>query len=74
MGFAWEPANVRGSAITDAWDCAPPRPRHRGPGHWHVPGPAACAHATMTAIAAGSRRARTLLATRPALADHRRAF
>jgi len=74
MGFAWEPGNVRGSGMPDAWDFPPPSPRHRRPQHWHLPGPAACAHGAVTAITAASRRARTLICTRPALADHRRAF
>ena len=74
MGFAWEPANVRSSGLPDAWDCLPPAPRHRRPPHWHLPGPAACAHGAVTAIIVASRRARTLISTRPALVDHRRAF
>jgi hypothetical protein len=74
MGFAWEPANVRSSGMADAWDCPPPAPRHRRRTRWHRPGAAACAHAAVTAIAAAVRRARTLLSTRPALVDHRRAF
>jgi len=74
MGFAWEPANVSGSGLPDAWDWPPPSPRHRRPTDWHRPGAGAFAHGAVTAIAAASRRARTLICTRPALVDHRRAF
>jgi hypothetical protein len=73
MGFAWEPANVRGSGLPDSWDYPPP-PVQRRPPHWHVPDAAACAHGAMAAVAAVSRRVRALICTRPALADHRRAF
>ena len=75
MGFAWEPANVPSSGMPDGWGGpSSPAPRHRRPPHWHRPGAGACAHAAVTAIAAASHRARTLISTRPALVDHRRAF
>ncbi len=74
MGFAWEPANVSGSGMPDGWDCPPSSPRRRERPHRPVPGPAACARAVTTAIAAASRRAKAVISARPPLADHRRAF
>jgi hypothetical protein len=72
MGFAWEPSNAGNSGGLEPFDRPPSSPRHRKPPR--RPGAAAHAHGAVTAIAAASRRARTLLATRPSLVDHRRAF
>jgi hypothetical protein len=63
MGFAWELANVRKFGLPEVWDCPAPSPRHRKP-RQRRPG----------AARAASRRARLILAARPALTDHRRAF
>ncbi|HTW01354.1 MAG TPA: hypothetical protein VMF87_13730 [Streptosporangiaceae bacterium] len=74
MGFAWEPANVTGSGMPEPWDWPPPSPRHRRPSDWQLPRAGTFARVAATAIAGASRRARTLICTRPALVDHRRAF
>jgi hypothetical protein len=74
MGFAWEPSNVGNSGGLEPVDRPPPSPRHRKPARRPGPGAAAHARGAVTAIAAASRRARTLIATRPSLVDHRRAF
>jgi hypothetical protein len=79
MGFAWELANVRNFGMPEVWDCPAPSPRHRKPRQrqrlrLHRPEAARHAHAAVLAARAGSRRARLILAARPALTDHRRAF
>jgi hypothetical protein len=79
MGFAWELANVRNFGMPEVWDCPAPSPRHRKP-RQRRPGAAARhggaghAHRAVLAARAASRRARLILAARPALTDHRRAF
>jgi len=86
MGFAWELANVRNFGMPEVWDCPAPAPRHRKPRQprrrqrlrW--PGAAGRrpwvgpAHGAVLAARAAARRARLILAARPALTDHRRAF
>jgi hypothetical protein len=84
MGFAWELANVRNFGMPEVWDCPAPSPRHRKPRQrqrqrqrgaaGRRPGAARHAHGAMLAARAASRRARLILAARPALTDHRRAF
>jgi hypothetical protein len=77
MGFAWELANVRNFGMPEVWDCPASAPRHRKPRQrlrLHRPGAARHAHAAALAARAASRRARLILAARPALTDHRRAF
>jgi len=77
MGFAWELANVTSSGGPDAGGRPPSSPRHRRRPHPHLPrlpGLAVWAHAAVAAVGAGSRRVKTLICTRPAMADHRRAF
>jgi hypothetical protein len=77
MGFAWELANVRNFGMPEVWDCPAPSPRHRKPRQrqrLRLPGAARHAHAAVLAARAAPRRARLILAARPALTDHRRAF
>jgi hypothetical protein len=81
MGFAWELANVRNFGMPEVWDCPAPSPRHRKPRQrqrqrlsLRRPGAARHAHAAVLAARAASHRARLILAARPALTDHRRAF
>ena len=70
MGFAWELANnVRSFGMPEVWDYPPPSPRHRKP---RTPRGGVAALVRGAVIAA--RRARAVLTTWPALADHRRAF
>jgi len=78
MGFVWEPTSVSGSGMPDTWDCppssAPSFLRHRERPGRTGPRPPARAHPVTGAIAAASRLAKTLIAARPPLTDHRRAF
>jgi hypothetical protein len=74
MGFVLELANAGNFGMPDVWDFPEPSPRHRKPPRRYGPQAAALAHGAMTAAAAAARRASTVIATRPALADHRRAF
>jgi hypothetical protein len=74
MGFALELANAGDFAMPDVWDFPAPSPRHRKPPLKHGAKAAAVAHGAVTTAAIAARRARVALATRPALADHRRAF
>jgi hypothetical protein len=74
MGFALELANAGNSGMPDAWNVTSAAPRHRKPPRRRRPGLAGLAHATAAAAAATARRARTVVTTRPAIADHRRAF
>jgi hypothetical protein len=73
MGFALELANAGNFGMPDVWDFPAPSPRHRKPPRRHRPAAAALAHCAMTAASA-ARRAKIVIVTRPALADHRRAF
>jgi hypothetical protein len=73
MGFVLELANAGDFGTPDAWDFPPPAPRHRKPRR-HGPEAVALARDAVTAAAAAARRARSLIVTHPALADHRRAF
>ncbi len=74
MGFIWEYANVRNFGMPEVWDYPPRSPRHRKPRPRRLRGMAALAHAAVAAAGALPARARFVVATRPALADHRRAF
>jgi hypothetical protein len=74
MGFVLELANAGNFGMPGVWDFPPPSPRHRKPPRRHGPEPAALAHGAVTAAAAAAHRARLVIVTRPALADHRRAF
>ncbi len=74
MGFAWELANVTNFGMPEVWDYPPPSPRHRKPRPQRGQSAAALVHAALAAVRAVPRRAKFLLMTRPALADHRRAF
>jgi hypothetical protein len=74
MGFAWELANVRKFGMPEVWDYPPPSPRHRKPRPQRLRSVAALAHAAVVAASTVPHRAKVLVVTRPALADHRRAF
>jgi hypothetical protein len=74
MGFAWEPANAGNFDGADVWDRPAPSPRHRKPPRRHRLEVTDLPHGAVTAAAAAGRWARTVIVTRPALADHRRAF
>jgi hypothetical protein len=74
MGFALELANAGNSGMPDAWNVTSAAPRHRKPPRRRRLGPVGLAQATATMAAATARRAKTVITTRPALADHRRAF
>ena len=74
MGFAWEPANAGNFGEADMWDRPAPSPRHRKPPRRHHLEVAELGRGALTAAAAAGRWARTIIVTRPALADHRRAF
>ena len=68
MGFALELDNAGNFGLPDVGRSR--APRHRKPPRGHRP----LTHGAVQAAAAAARRARMVLATRPALADHRRAF
>jgi hypothetical protein len=72
MGFALELDNAGDFSLPDVYRSR--SPRHRKPPRRHRPEVGELTHGAMQAAAAAARRARTVLATRPALADHRRAF
>jgi hypothetical protein len=74
MGFALELDNAANFGMPDVTDHRSASPRHRKPPRRHWPEVAAATHGAVHAAAAAARRARIALATRPALADHRRAF
>jgi hypothetical protein len=74
MGFVLELANAGDFGMPAGWDRPPSAPRHRKPPRRHGPEAAALARDAVTAAAAAARRARFLIVTHPALADHRRAF
>jgi hypothetical protein len=74
MGFVLELANAGDFGMPDVWDFPAPSPRHRKPPRRHAPEAAALARGAVTAAAGAARRARFLITTHPALADHRRAF
>jgi hypothetical protein len=74
MGFAWEPANVRKFGMPEVWEYPPRSPRHRKPRPQRRHAVAELAHAALAAVGAVPHRAKVVVVTRPALADHRRAF
>jgi len=74
MGFAWELANVRKFGTPEVWDYPPRSPRHRKPRPPRRRAVTALAHATIIAARSMPHRAKVVIVTRPALADHRRAF
>jgi hypothetical protein len=74
MGFALELANAGNTGMPAAWDIPSAAPRHRKPPRRRRLQLAGLPQATAAAAAAAARRARTVITTRPALADHRRAF
>ena len=74
MGFAWELANVRKFGMPEVWDYPPRSPRHRKPRPQRRYAVTALAHAAAAATRSMPHRARVAIVTRPALADHRRAF
>jgi hypothetical protein len=74
MGFALELDNAGNFGIPDICEHRSHSPRHRKPPRRHRPEVGELTHGAVHAAAAAARRARTVLFTRPALADHRRAF
>jgi hypothetical protein len=75
MGFALELGNAGDFGMPGVWDAASvPSPRHRKPPRRHRPRAAVLVHGTLGVAARAARRVRLVVATRPALADHRRAF
>jgi hypothetical protein len=74
MGFALELDNAGNFSIPDVYNYRSRSPRHRKPPRRHRPEVGELAHGAVQVAVAAARRARTVLATRPALADHRRAF
>ena len=74
MGFALELDNADNYGMPDISEHRSPSPRHRKPSRRHWPEVGGLAHGAVHVAASAARRARTVLATRPALADHRRAF
>ncbi len=73
MGFALELANAGNSGMPDDWEAAPPTARHRKLPRRRRFGLAGVPQVT-AAAATAARRAVSAVTTRPALADHRRAF
>ena len=71
MGFALELNNAGDFGMPDVYRSRSPRHRKQ---RKHRPEAGNLTHGAVQAAAAAARRARTVLATRPALADHRRAF
>ena len=74
MGFAWELANVRNFGMPEVWDYPPRSARHRKPRPQRRRAATALAHAALVAARSMPHRAKVVIVTRPALADHRRAF
>ena len=74
MGFAWASANVRNFGMPEVWDFPPASPRHRKPPRQPMQVILRLANHAAAAAAGMPRRAKALIAARPALADHRRAF
>jgi hypothetical protein len=74
MGFALELGNAANFGLPDVDRGRGRSPRHRKPPRRHRPEVGGLTHGAVHAAAAAARRARIVLATRPALADHRRAF
>jgi hypothetical protein len=74
MGFAWELANVRKFGMPEVWDYPPPSPRHRKPRPPRLHAVTALAQAALVAARGMPHKAKVVVVTRPALADHRRAF
>jgi hypothetical protein len=74
MGFGLELGNAGNFGLPDIWDCRARSPRHRKPPRRIRPEVGGLTHGAVRAAATAARRARAVLATRPALADHRRAF
>jgi len=74
MGFALELANGGNSGMPDAWEAPSATPRQRKPPRGRRVGLAGLPHATTAAAATAARWAITIITTRHALADHRRAF
>jgi hypothetical protein len=74
MGFAWEPENVRKFGMPEVWEYPLRSPRHRKPRPQRMHAVAELAHAALAAAGALPHRAKVVVVTRPALADHRRAF
>jgi hypothetical protein len=72
MGFGLELNNAGNFGMPDVGRSRPPR--HRKPPRRHRPEVGELTHGAVQVAAAAARRARAVLATRPALADHRRAF
>ncbi len=74
MGFAWLPGHVTGFGTPEIWDYPRRGPRHRRPRPRRGQAVAALARAALVAAGTLPHRAKVIAVTRPALADHRRAF
>jgi hypothetical protein len=74
MGFAWQLANVRKFGLPEVWDHPPRSPRHRKPPPQRLHVVAELAYAAVEAASTVPHWAKVVVLTRPALADHRRAF
>jgi hypothetical protein len=74
MGFALELDNTGNFSIPDVHNYRSRSPRHRKPPRRYRPEVGELTHGAVQVAVAAARRARTVLATRPALTDHRRAF
>ena len=74
MGFVWETTNVTNFGMPEVWDYPPRSPRHRKPRPQRMQTVAVLARAALAAAGTVPHRAKIVVVTRPALADHRRAF
>jgi hypothetical protein len=74
MGFVWERGNTWNFGTPEIWDYPPRAPRHRKPRPRRGQAVTAFAHGAVSAAGSVPRRVRVIVVTRPALADHRRAF
>jgi hypothetical protein len=74
MGFGLELGNAGNFGLPDIWDGRSRSPRHRKPPRRIRPEVGGLSHGAVRAALTAARWTRTVLVTRPALADHRRAF
>jgi hypothetical protein len=74
MGFALELANAGNSGMPDDWEAPSATPRHRRLPRTRRFGLVGVPHVTAAAATTAARWAKAVITTRPALADHRKAF